>query len=90
MAEAHAQQRQLALQPAAAFNRNPGLTGRAGTRGNDHAFGIPFEQLVNAQLIVAKNLDIQARINLPQPLHEVVGERIVIIDDEDHAASKWN
>ena len=46
--------------------------------------GLRLEDLVDRDLIVAKDLDVERRIDLAQPLHEVVGERIVVVDDEDH------
>ena len=43
-----------------------------------------LRELLNADLVVAENLQIDERIELPQPLHEVVGERIVVVDQYDH------
>ncbi len=48
--------------------------------------GAAFDDLVDRDLIVAKNLNVQTGIDLAQPLHEVVGKRIVVIDDDDHVA----
>ena len=38
--------------------------------------------------IVAVHLQLERRIDLAQPLHEVVGERIVVIDQQNHGNSK--
>ena len=35
-------------------------------------------------LVVAVNLDLQPAVNFPKPLDEVVGERVVVIDEENH------
>ena len=40
--------------------------------------------LVERDLIVAMHLELERRIDLAQPLHEVVGERIVVVDQQDH------
>ena len=40
--------------------------------------------LVERDLVVAADLDRERRVDFPQPLHEVVGERIVVIDQQDH------
>ncbi len=40
--------------------------------------------LRHRDLIVAVNLQIDARVNLAQALDQVVSERIVVIDEQDH------
>src|SRR5262249_858389 len=41
--------------------------------------------LVERYLVVTDDADIERRVNFPQPLHEVVRERIVVIDQQDHS-----
>ena len=43
--------------------------------------------LVERDLVVAMHLQVERRVDLAQPLHEVVGERIVVIDQQDHVGS---
>ncbi len=40
--------------------------------------------LLERDLVVAHDSQIDSRVDLAEPLHEVVGERIVIIDQENH------
>lgn len=57
--------------------------GRAG--GNDDGFGFQGEGFFDGDFIVAA--DIHARPQIPQILDEVVGEAVVIVDEEDHGES---
>ena len=41
--------------------------------------------LIDRDLVVAKDLDFQPGRNLAQPLDEVVGEAVVVIDQDEHA-----
>ncbi len=84
MAQAYSQDRQLAGELADAFHRDAGF-GR-GTRSgrDDQPVGLTGEDLVDRDLIVAVDADIERGIDFPQPLHEVVGERVVVVDDLDH------
>jgi hypothetical protein len=40
--------------------------------------------LVDRHLVVAENLQPDVRIQLAQALHQVVGERVVVVDEDDH------
>ena len=62
---------------------DPRLVGRAGTRREDQPLGLAALEVVDAHGIVAKDLHVGAE--LAEPLHEVVGEGVVIIDHEDLA-----
>ena len=63
-----------------------GLGRRAGPGRDDHAVRAAREQLVDAGRVVAHNVDLRAE--LAQVLDEVVGERVVVVDDQDlHAQS---
>ena len=84
MSEADAQQRQLAHEPLATFDRDARLGGRAGAGRDDHAVRLHLEQLVDRDLVVAKDLDVERAVDLAQPLDEVVGEGIEIVDERDH------
>ena len=44
--------------------------------------------LLDPQLIVADHADIERGVDLPQPLHQVVGKRVVVIDDQDHGGRR--
>jgi hypothetical protein len=39
---------------------------------------------VASDLVIPINLNRQPRTNLAQPLDEVVGKRVVVVDQEDH------
>ena len=41
--------------------------------------------LVNGYLVVAVDAQVQPGIDFTQPLNEVVCERVVVVDEEDHA-----
>ena len=42
--------------------------------------------LVEADLVVADDEEVERRVDLAQPLHQVIGERVVIIDQDDHGS----
>src|SRR4051812_37589872 len=70
-----------ATEPADRFQADPRLVGRAGARREHEALRVaPFE-LVHRDRVVAH--DVELRAQLTQPLDEIVGERVVVIDDED-------
>ena len=48
--------------------------------------GLQGFDLLGRDLIVAKDLDLQRRVQFAQSLHQVVGKRIVVIDQNDHLA----
>ena len=48
--------------------------------------GLQREDFVDRDLVVAIDANLERRIDLAQPLHEVVGERIVVVDELDHGA----
>src|SRR4051812_9916691 len=85
MSKANAQKGQSALQPLATFDRDTSLARGTRTGRNDHTLRLSLENPVDRDMIVAKYLDVQSGIYLTQPLHEVVGERVVVIDDDDHS-----
>src|SRR5580693_7383605 len=60
------------------------LAGRAGPGRNNDPLRLQLPDLFDGDLIVARDTDFQTRINLAQSLDEVVGERVVVIQNEDH------
>ena len=46
--------------------------------------------LVERDLIVADDFQVDARVDLAEPLDQVVGERVVIVDQEDHDRIAWS
>src|SRR5690606_22353092 len=80
--EAHAEDRNPAAEALDDRHRDPRLVGRA-RPGRDHDLrGREALDLVEADLIVAVNAHVLAE--LAEILHEVVGERVVIVDHEEH------
>src|SRR3954453_17184744 len=57
------------------------LVGGARAGRDDDALVGPLEQAVGVGLVVAEDLDVGAQ--LPQVLDEVVGEAVVVVDDEE-------
>ena len=49
--------------------------------------GRPGGNLVERDLVVAMDFEIERGIDLAQPLHQVVRERIVVVDQQNHAVS---
>ena len=60
----------------------PGLLGRAGTRRKQHPVRFQGERLGRRDLVVAENA--LRHPQLPKILDEVEGERVVVVDDEQH------
>ena len=81
VAQAHAQHRHAALgEEADRLNRHPRL-GRCTGAGRDQQVGRPCSlDLRDADLVVARDCNLGAQC--PQQLHQVVGKRIVVVDDE--------
>ena len=81
VAEAHAERGDARLgQPAHRLQRDPRLVGGA-RPGRDHAALVPAgEQLIDGRAVVAHRVHVGAQ--LAEVLHEVVGERVVVVDDQ--------
>ncbi len=74
------------------LERDAGLVRRARAGRDDDAVGRAFEQLVDAGLVVAH--DVELRPELAEVLDEVVGERVVVVDHQHalhgaHHQSAW-
>src|SRR5207248_376186 len=66
---------------------------RTRTRRDDQAAGPRGLDLIQRDLIVADDPHVQARVDLAEALDQVVRERIVVINQEDHASlvlSPWS
>ena len=65
----------------AASTEMPASFGRARARRDDDAVGPRRDEIGDGRAVVAHDVDL--RTQLPQVLDEVVGERVVVVDDED-------
>ena len=76
----------LAGKPLGTRQRNARLVGRARAGRNDQVRGGEFVDFLGRDLVVAIHLDVQRGVDLAEPLHQVVGERVVVVDEQDHAS----
>src|SRR5213594_2233433 len=83
MTEAHAQDRQFAGQGFHERHEDAGLARRARARRHHGGGGLEREDLLHGQRIVA--VDHGLRPELAEQLDEVVGEGVVVVEDEEHA-----
>jgi hypothetical protein len=63
------------------------FAGGAGAGGDDDVGGFEVLDLWDRNFVVAEDLDPPAGPDLAELLDEVVGERVVIIDENDHGGS---
>jgi hypothetical protein len=82
VAQAHAQDRDLPGQAPEQLEGDSGLGRRARPGRNHDAPGIQQRHLIHRGLVVAQHFHLRAE--LAQVLHQVVGERIVVVDHTDH------
>src|SRR5207237_575163 len=80
MPEAYSEDWNFSREPLNALDRDARLARRAGPWRNDQMRRGLGRDFVAGDLVVAMDLDRQPGINLAQPLDEVVGERVVIVD----------
>jgi hypothetical protein len=85
MSEANAQQWSLAGKVADQRDADPGFVRSARSRRDDNSLWLHCFDFVDRDLIVSADLDVFPQLS--QILDQVVGERIVIIEDEDHVAA---
>ena len=86
MAQTDAEQRRLSFgRRADKVHADAGLVRGARTRGQDDSVGFQSHRLFDRDLVVT--LDDTMRPKIAQKVDEVVGERVVVVDDEDHAES---
>ncbi len=83
MTEADPERRDPGLREAADdLERDPGQVGRARAGRDDHAVIAADQELVDGRVVVAH--DLQDGTELADVLDEVVGEAVVVVEDEDH------
>jgi hypothetical protein len=82
MSEADSKHRNLAGEVTKQFDADPRFMRSAWPWGDHDAVGVESLDLVNAQLVVAANVDFGAQF--AEILHQVVGERVVVVENEDH------
>src|SRR4051794_3124499 len=82
VAEAYAEHRDARAESANHFNRDSRVFGPPWTGGNHDALRLQRLHLVERDPIVP--LDERRGPELTEPLREVIGERIVIVDEEQH------
>ena len=72
----------LAREMADQFDADAGFLRSTGSGGNDDALRVHRLDLADGHFVVAANLNLGAQF--AKVLDEVIGERIVVIEDEDH------
>ena len=89
MAEAHPEHGDAPLAECAdRFVRHAGILGSAGPRRHENGIGFECDQLVEGDGVVS--VDHGLRAELTEVLHEVVDERVVVVDDEHPCAHHGN
>src|SRR6478672_3481730 len=78
VAEAHAEERNLACEAFDKRHRNARLVGRAGSRGNHDTLGLHSRDIVDRDLVISTYDNLFAE--LAEILDEVVGKGIVVVD----------
>ena len=84
MSQADAQDWKLAGEVANQVDADAGFVRGAGSGGDHDVVGLQRVDFVNRDLVVAADLDL--RTQFAQILHKVVGERVVVVEDEDHVS----
>src|SRR5437879_5499046 len=82
VAEADPQYRDRCVKAPNDVFSDPGIRWCAGPGGNDNTLGFQALNFFERDLVVAE--DAQLFAQFPKVLHEVVGERIVVIDNQNH------
>src|SRR3989344_1891704 len=82
VAQAHAQDGQLAGKTLQRGHADTGFGGRAGTGREHQAVGLHGGDLVEGDLVVAHHLDLFAQF--AEVLHQVEGEAVVVVDHQQH------
>ena len=82
VAEADTQDGTAPGENAEDVERHARLARRAGSGGKQDTLGIQRERLLHGDLVVAEDLLLHAE--LAKVLHQVVGEGVVVIDDQEH------
>ncbi len=82
VSEADTQDGQLSGEMPKDINADAGFLRRAWTRRNYDAFRVHLLDFLDGNLIVPANHHIRAQFT--QILHQVIGKRIVVIEDKNH------
>src|SRR6266700_5579528 len=82
VAEAHSQDRQFAGEVPKNIHADPGFLGCARARGNKNARGSNRLNVAHRNLVVPANHHLGTQFT--QILNEVIGERVVVVEDENH------
>jgi hypothetical protein len=85
MAETHTQNWKFSSEALDEFDGDAGFFGCAGAGGDDDAFGFAADDVVHGDFIVAVDFDVAAEF--AEILGEVVGEGVVVVEEEDHCDS---
>ena len=87
MTETDTQDRQMFTKRADDIATDAGLQRRAGTRGDADPLGFKFGNFFQRNFIIAANDHLSPQ--LAKILDEVVGEGIVVVDDEEHGGGEF-
>ena len=60
------------------------LAGGARAGGYDEVVGVVLFDLIDGDLVVAVDLHPAGGVDFTDPLDQVVGERVVVVDEDDH------
>ena len=85
MTEAHAEDRNAAAEPAYHFLADARVLRVAGPRRKDDMRGVQSLDFANGERVIADNAHI--RLDSRRLLEQVIGKRIVIVDQENHYPS---
>ena len=86
VAEADPERRRRRAEDEDQLDRDAGVDRPPGARGDDEAVGSELARLGDRQVVAAPDDDLGAQ--LLEQVDEVVGERVVVVDDEDAHASE--
>ena len=86
MPEAHAQDRRRLAETSNHGHRDAGLLGPSRSGRNHNVVGLGRGHRVERHRIVAHHLD--HGTEFAKVLDQVVGERVVVVDDDDHMATR--
>ena len=84
MSQTNAEHRDLRPEMGDDLLGKSGLVGSTRAGRNDDAFRPERLDLPDRDPVVAGHVDVESGVDLTQPLHQVVRERIVVVEYEDH------
>src|SRR5262245_29230103 len=87
MAEAHAEDGSGRAQALDQRQRDAGLGGMPGPRRDHDPVRVHGHHVLHRERVVARHAHVGAQ--LPEVLDEVVGEGVVVVEDEDHRPVSW-